>query len=528
MTSLMQIAFIIIGSILVAINITQASRHKRLGNLVYYVLAGIALFSIVFTLFVWLNHLYFPLNLDLMESTILQHVGQLTNGKPVYPEPSPEYVPLAYNVLYYVISIPFASVLGLSLPTLRFVAILASIGATIIMFDVVRRYTQSIWWSLITVGLFAAAYYVMDTYLDNAHSDSWFLFMALLGSYILDRAKSRTVNIIGILVLVASFWFKQHGALFTIGGVLYLTLREGILRSIPYWLTAGIFGPIAYVLAGPVLFGPRFIYFTWEVPRGWSSMDLSAFTRLARFIATTYPFMAVSAGLLIGWKFIQERRKISIWFLQAVMAVLTGLMGSLDAGSADNVYISMGVWFILAGTLGLFELERRSQFVSCYRLHLVILLASFALLLYDPRNVLVSPQAHEAYIDFITMLDDLDGQVYAPTLGQLQGDYQFYPAAHWVALEDMIRGPGRETRDHPNTRQFLEPLIYPEGRPAYILTNNPLESEGNFILGFLLEDYVLDIDFGNRFEPLRVLPKRFDHLWPRYLYRYDPEQAATE
>jgi len=27
--------------------------------------------------------------------------------------------------------------------------------------------------------------------------------------------------------------------------------------------------------------------------------------------------------------------------------------------------------------------------------------------------------------------------------------------------------------------------------------------------------------------PLRVLPKRWDHGWPRYLYRYTPEQIAT-
>ena len=113
--------------------------------------------------------------------------------------------------------------------------------------------------------------------------------------------------------------------------------------------------------------------------------------------------------------------------------------------------------------------------------------------------------------------DGLDGPVYAPWLGQLQKGYSFYPAAHWVALEDMIRGPGRATENHPGTRALLEPSIDPGG-PAYILANRPLETYP--FLAFLEDYYVLESDYGDRFKALRVLPKRWDHGWPRYLYRH--------
>jgi hypothetical protein len=99
----------------------------------------------------------------------------------------------------------------------------------------------------------------------------------------------------------------------------------------------------------------------------------------------------------------------------------------------------------------------------------------------------------------------------------LQRGFSFYPTAHWVALEDMIRGSGIDTRDHPNTRQLLEPAIHPEG-PAYILANYPLDTYP--WIAFLKDYYVVETDFGDRFKPLRVLPKRWDHGWPRYLYRY--------
>ena len=39
------------------------------------------------------------------------------------------------------------------------------------------------------------------------------------------------------------------------------------------------------------------------------------------------------------------------------------------------------------------------------------------------------------------------------------------------------------------------------------------------MLAFLTDDYVLACDLGDRFAPLRVLPKRYDHGWPRYRYR---------
>ena len=89
----------------------------------------------------------------------------------------------------------------------------------------------------------------------------------------------------------------------------------------------------------------------------------------------------------------------------------------------------------------------------------------------------------------------------------------------------MIRGPGRDTRDHPNTRRLLEPALNPDG-PAFVLANYTFE--GYAWLAFLNDYYVLETDFGERFKPLRVLPARWDHGWPRYLYRYAPKEAGVD
>ncbi len=505
----------------------QADPARHYSTRTQIILQGLfiyALVQILFNGFLWLNHIPSVLFLDLMEGTVLQHVRQLAEGAYIYPAPRPEYVPLAYNPLYYVISVPFGWIFGLGLPTLRFVAVLGMAGTGLMLFMVVFQKTRSRWWALITIGLFAAAYRVMDTYLDNAHSDSWFLFTALLGTYMISQNRSRAWNLTGVLVLAASFWFKQHGAVFTIGGVLYLTWREGLRRSIIYWLAAGLFGPLSYIVAGPLLFGPYFIYFTWQVPRNWVTLDLYTLARLARFVAVNYPFLAVSALLGSAWTAFRHR-SLTIWEVQLVFALLTAVMGALDNGSVNNVFIPMGTWFILMGVWKLHDLAVSLQTDRTFQIVLAALVVSFALFFYNPLTVIRPQTMYSNYTDLIAFLRGLQGTVYAPGLGQLEGDYVLYPAAHWVALDDMIRGPGRDTANHPLVRELLQPAISPTG-PAYVLTSIPLENIPS--LGFLNAYYVLDTDLGDRFQPLRLLPKRYNHYWPRYLYRYDPQAAQSQ
>jgi hypothetical protein len=524
MLNLLRIAFFLAGTLLVVLETIQARRQGGLKKGGHVALALIAGASILFIVFLWFNHANFPLNLDLMEGTVLQHFQRAVRFEAIYPEPTPEYVPLAYNPLYYVLAVPFAWAFGVNLFTLRLVAILGMVGSGLLLYRVVQQRTGSAWWGLMSAGIFAASYVVMDAYLDSAHADSWLLFSALLGSYLIDSNRSRAWNLAGVVLLVASFWFKQHGALFAIGGVLFLTWREGPRRSWLYWFVAVLLGPILYIFGGPWLFGSRFHYFTWEVPRRWSELSFGTLRRYAGFILRSYPILSVSAAWTAVWTAFKDRDKLSVWHFQFVFAALAGFMGTLDPGSSNNVYIPLATWFILLGTLGLHQLLLQFKAVQRYAIHLLALFASFAILLYVPTNVIASPRARESYADLVGMLRGLDGHVYAPSLGQLQNSYSFYPAAHWVALEDMIRGPGIDTANHPNTRRLLDPAIHPDG-PAYILANYPLSVY--WWIAFLEEYYVLDTDYGDRFEPLRVLPARWDHGWPRYLYRYAPTEAIA-
>src|SRR4029453_4997319 len=137
---------------------------------------------------------------------ILQHVHRVAAGLPIYPEPSPEFVALAYNPLYYELGAAVGFVTGLGLPMLRALSMLATAGSAFVLFGVGRRKTGSAWWGLMASGLFAAAYGVMECYLATAHADAFLVLCALAGTAVLDRWRSPLANAVGITLLGASFW----------------------------------------------------------------------------------------------------------------------------------------------------------------------------------------------------------------------------------------------------------------------------------------------------------------------------------
>ena len=514
-----QLLIISLTVIFSVIYVYGAKRNAiSLTKIILNVFAVYALGWIAFMAFLWFNHINFPLNLEAMELTVVQHLQRVMAGQPVYVEPSPDFVPLAYAPLYYYFSAPFAWLFGANLFTLRLVAILGMVGSEIVIFLAVKKRTRSNWWAIIAVGLFAAAYRVMDTYLDNAHSDSWLLFTVLLGCYLIEQNQSRTTNVLGVLSLIVSFWFKQHGAIFAIGGVLYLTWRDGLRSSWLYWVLAAIFGPGLYAVMPAAVFGPQFHYYTLTIPSHWSELNFSAIKRYLGFIIKNYLVLAGIGGFVSVYFVIKKLRTVSIWYFMLPFAMLSGFMGALDPGSNNNVFITMGVWFIITSVLGLHALTEQYAPTNKWALHLLGIGLSFTLFFYNPASVIVSQKAPEAYQDLVGYLNSLDGPVYAPWLGQLENGYTFSPSVHWVPMEDLIRGPGVDTFNHPNTRMLLDSVIHPDGEPAYILMNYPLEDDP--LLSFLLADYRLEANLGERFAPLTTLPKRYNLEYPRYLYKF--------
>ncbi len=513
-----------------------ARRHRRAGDWLLTAAAAAGAGTLAWFVYAVARQARFPLQLECMELTVLQHATRFASGLPVYPLPSPDFVALAYNPGLYVVMAPLIKLWGPSLTLLRLPAIAATCVLIGLFGLAAWRGARGGRWGLVGAALPVLALRSLDTYLTKGHSDSLMILAALGGVLLLGAGEARGRRIrsrppagpvrlaAAALLLAASFWLKQHGALPALGGGLLLLLRER-KRGWPALLLLALAGPLAWLLAGPPLFGPDFINSTLRVPSSWSHWDLGGPLRLARFILTWW---AVPFGLAAwAWlRAVSERRlmvdaALFVW----PFALLSGLMGSLDIGSSDNVFALAGVWTLYVALRAIMPGMRRHAGPWSRQLAVGALALTVALLAHDPREWLPSSGAAAAYRDLTGVLRGLDGPVYAPWFGDPPGGVPTTSRAHWVALEDRVRGPGRREGEQPFVKAMLAPVA-DAPPPAYLLTISPLENDR--ILGWLAGSYVLQEGFGARFDPVRELPTRFGSRTPRYLYRRADPAAGVK
>jgi hypothetical protein len=482
-------------------------------------IAAASVASVLLLGVVALDHLRFPLVLETMEGIVLQHAIRAAHGQFIYPAPTPAYVPLAYNPGFYVLAAPFIWVFGASLATLRVVAILGMAGAGIVIYAAVTRMTGSRWWGLAALGLYASAYRVMDSALDNAHADSWLLCFALLGTELIARNRSRRNAVAGIICCVAAFWCKQHGALFVVGALAFLTWRDGLRGAWLPWVVAILLGPVLY-LGGNAVFGPDFHFFTWTVPSGWSVPRPQMVVRLARFFALHYLVLTVAAVTALVVAARHPRNRLTVWHIQLLAALCTAAQGTLDTGSSENVFISAGAFLIVVGVTAIATLLADQQAPArAATAQMAALALAYAPLIYNPQTELLSGRADASYADMVRLVRDLHAPVYAPEYGWLPDSSLFYPGANWVALDDIGRGPHRPAEDRTLAASMLGPVEHPAGGAGYVLTIRPLDVIPTPVRG-LAQHYTLVEDFGDRFQALHGPPKTYGDGYPRLLYRY--------
>lgn len=476
---------------------------------------------------IYYTHLSFPLNLEFMESAVLQHVLRLSAGQAIYVDPSPEFVALAYNPLYYLICVPFVRLFGPELSSIRMPAILGAIGCAVMVGVLVRRFTRSDWWALIGVGVFASAYRAMDCYLDIGHRDSLLLLSILTGFWLLDRGE-RFAPLAGMLVLAVGFWFKQTGIYFLGMGIVYMLWQHPRKQAIVAACAGLAAGPLLHALAPNSWLGARMHYFTFEVPARWTDLHWGEMSNFLRLLVWHYGPLAVAAGWLWvrGWR--KANGSLGVLRIAIPGAIASGAAVAMSPGSNNNVFIPMGGLLIVSGVIGLALLSRAG--FAGRRLAYSLLAVAFAVLLYRPQTVLRLDSA-TAYADLTALLRSLDGPVYAPGLGPFyvppgQPAVHLSPVIHVVPLADMVRGPGRDETANPVVRTLLRSVENPTAPVAYILSHSPLEEEPT--LAYLTSRYRLEKDFHDFFEPLATLPARHGHLYPRYLYKLIPPVAQGQ
>ena len=137
MLTIARFVFVICTLLLIGFELVWNHSNRQPVLITKWIIGGWAALWVIAFALLMANHISFPLHLEVMEGTVLQHFQRAAYFEPIYPEPSPEFVPLAYNPLFYVIAIPFSWFLSVNLLTLRLVAILGTIGSFVLVYIVI-------------------------------------------------------------------------------------------------------------------------------------------------------------------------------------------------------------------------------------------------------------------------------------------------------------------------------------------------------------------------------------------------------
>ncbi len=132
-----------------------------------------------------LGRLFYPFDLEWMEGAMVNHVGRILQGQPLYGAPTLHFTAFLYPPLYYYVSAGVASVTGLGFLPLRMVSIASSFAVFWILYRIVRQATESRYAGILAVGLFAATYDASGGWFDLARNDSLFLALMLYALFAL-------------------------------------------------------------------------------------------------------------------------------------------------------------------------------------------------------------------------------------------------------------------------------------------------------------------------------------------------------
>lgn len=209
----------------------------------------------------------YPFALEWVEGGVLQGVNQLVAGRPLFAEPTLQYIPFNYPPLYYYVCAPLAKLMGGGFLPLRLVSFAATLGCFALIAVLVWHETRDALATLLAVGMYAATYEMTAVWFDLARADSLHVLLLLAGFAWLrmDRSWWRGALASGLLFGLA-FLAKQSAITSTAPLAAYLLVtrpRVGLVFSLA--MTALVVGS---TFAFDAASGGWYRYYIFLIPAG--------------------------------------------------------------------------------------------------------------------------------------------------------------------------------------------------------------------------------------------------------------------
>ena len=383
--------------------------------------------AILAYLLVALRRLDYPFALEWLEGNSLAEVHRVLAGQNLYPAPSAGYVPDGYPPLYFAVSAVAARVLGPSYLTLRLVSLASSLACFALLGRLVQRETDSIAAGTAAAGLFAATYFVTDTWFDVARVDSLFLALSIGALYAARNMRGTGGALTAGVLLAAAALTKQTGLAEC--GAVTVVLLAGPRRGLG-WVAAlaqvAVIGVSTLVLA--LTSGGWYLFYVYRL--------MSEHALAGRGFGSFWITLATAFGLAAAAAALAARRVPPVLLAGCAALAVEGYAALVHSGGGLNdvlpAYLAVA---LLAGlALGREQAGRAAAAGA-------LVLAQTALLLTAMHPARVIPSAADRTVGqrLVAGIRALGGTVAVPTdpgLSLLAGQS---PVAHQDAAYDVLR-----------------------------------------------------------------------------------------
>jgi hypothetical protein len=380
-----------------------------------WALAACASWYALMFIYVALYSIDFPFSIEWMEGHVMATIQQVANGKPVYQEPSLEYVPFIYTPLYYYVCAALGKFTEIDFWSARLVSISATLGIAAVFYCWLKEQGGSHLHGIIAAGLYFACYDLSSRWYDLARVDSLFVFSLVLSFYIFFCYQSRVAATICGLSVAAAFFTKQSALIaclpLLIAGVMYK--REFSIFALATALLSigiGCFALNAYS-------DGWFAFYTFEIPAGHPADQ-----RLVEGFWHNDIMHFIMLMIAYGWLiFLQRKSKSNDSLFSAAMllgCIAASYLSRIHWGGHVNVLMPMFAGFAYAGAIAL---KNVAEINKLHGIGVALLLAvQFYQLQYDPNRMIPDDMLRENNEAALKELGNLPGEIFASDLQFVQ------------------------------------------------------------------------------------------------------------
>ena len=396
---------------------------------------AIAVFAFVF---IAVQRIWYPFELDWLESGMLEHVRRLTNGLPLYTEPSASFTQFPYAPLSFGIGALVSEIFGVHLSVMRGISFISTLATFALLFRMVRKETASVWAGWMAAGVYAATYALTATWFEVGKADSLFVFFTLLALSLARSVETKKSAVVAGFVMALAIMTKQTAIFAFAPAALYLIATRR-------WIG------VSYAGAGLILAGGTtlilnfashgwFNYYVWELLFQHELISTSKLDFWRVDLVSFWPvipLVLLAAPQLLA----KEKRWTTGFWVMTLGGLLAGAWSSrLHTGGTFNVLMPAFAGLALAVGIALGTLLEKPRRTLVILAAVALCTAQLWFLRYDLNGHVPSSTDRATGEQFIDWLKTVDGEVLVyshPTYAVMAGK------APWTSeggTEDVMRG----------------------------------------------------------------------------------------